>query len=424
MEIIVFDSTAVPATIDLALRDEGHRVQRLARLRDEVAADVVLLDATAWPSDDVTRLAMRLPHAEMIIFVDDLDHALPNESAMALLKPINVDKLLRLMRVIDEARSGVADPRDLLDFETLFCGESPAIVDLLRQVRLFAQSDASVWIHGELGSGRAVVARAIHDRSMRQAGPFVAVNAAAFPGVLLDEHLFGEEGAVQAAVGGTLFLDLVAEVPPATQAQLLRVIDERADIRVMVGDDQQASSGSGRLQRELHQRLKVHELALPPLRERARDLGAIIRRMLDRLRTQGAASPLSAGALKALEAYPFPGNVRELAHALTHAVVLSQGRGIEVRHLPQQIQRQPAEDPLDPDALESLETVAKRFERGYLLRVLRAVGGNRTRAARILNLSRKGLWQKLKAHGIAPEEGREPADDAADISNKGDNSAR
>jgi DNA-binding NtrC family response regulator len=259
---------------------------------------------------------------------------------------------------------------------------------------------------------------------------FMAVNAASFPGDLLEEHLFGglEPLAVRAHAG-SLFIDCVTELAPGVQAKLLRLLEDRhvrirgvdvsIDARIMVGDERRTLNVGGRLRRELYYRLKVHELDLPPLRERARDLGAIIKRMLDRLRSHGHAVPLSSAATRSLEAYPFPGNIRELAHALTHAVVLSQGGQIELEHLPADIQEQArlraADEPIDPASLETLEAVAKRFERDYLLRVLRAVGGNRTRAAKILALSRKGLWQKLKAHGIAASEGRGDGDDDADL---------
>jgi DNA-binding NtrC family response regulator len=338
---------------------------------------------------------------------------------MALLKPLDPNKLVRMVREVDSARSGKTDPRELVDFETLFSGESPAIVELLRQVKLFAQSEAPVWLHGELGTGRAVVARAIHDRSARRARMFMAVNAASLPGDLLEEHLFGgHEPSVRRADGGTLFIDNITELAPGVQGKLLRLLEERrlrlravdhdVDVRVMVGDERRTMNVGGRLRRELYFRLRVHELDLPPLRDRAKDLGSIITRILDRLHRDGHAAPLSSAAMRSLEAYPFPGNIRELADALTHAIILAQGGRIEVEHLPIDIQ---VSAPQTEEELEALDTVAKRFERDYLLRVLRAVGGNRTRAARILQLSRKGLWQKLKAHGIAAEEGR---GDAAD----------
>ncbi|HEY5935368.1 MAG TPA: sigma 54-interacting transcriptional regulator [Kofleriaceae bacterium] len=414
MDILVFESSNTPSNLPQALAAEGHRVKLLAADDGVRSADVLVVDADQWSADAATKLARRLPNAELIFLVGSLDHPLPSEAAMALLKPVDVNKLVRLLRVVDQARTGQTDPRDLLDFETLFSGDSPAIVELLRQVRLLAQSDAPVWLHGELGSGRSVVARAIHDRSARAGKGFLAVNAATFPGDLLEAHLFvGAEPLVQRAQGGSLFIDCVTELAPGVQARLLRLLEDRqlrgfdqpADVRVMVGDERRTLNVGGRLRRELYYRLKVHEVDLPPLRVRARDLTAIIKRMLERLQHDGKQSSLSASALKQLEAYPFPGNIRELAHALTHAAVLAQDGTIEPSHLPVDIQR-PRDEP-DLTSLESLDAVAKRFERDYLLRVLRAVAGNRTRAAKILNLSRKGLWQKLKAHGIAPEEGRD-----------------
>lgn len=245
----------------------------------------------------------------------------------------------------------------------------------------------------------------------------MAVNAASLPGDLLEEHLFGgAEPLARRTDGGTLFIDAVTELSPGVQAKLLRLLEERAlrlrgvdvpiDVRVMVGDERRTLNVGGRLRRELYFHLKVHELELPSLRERARDLHLIIGRMLDRLRNTGTAPLLSSAATRSLEGYPFPGNIRELAYALTHAVVLSRGGRVELEHLPFEIQAHAPTEDLDPDAFESLDVVAKRFERDYLLRVIRAVGGNRTRAAKILSLSRKGLWQKLKAFGIAADEGR------------------
>ena len=429
MQITVLDRGCDVSTITRALVSEGHRVKAVAHHDELIACDVVVVDADAWPEPVITEIAARLPHAELVLLVRSPDVAPTAEAAKTLVKPLEINKLVQLMRVVDDARHGHSDARELLDFETLFAGDSPAIVDVLRRVRLLAQSDAPVWLHGELGSGRAVVARAIHDRSSRQGRMFMALNAASLPGDLLEEHLFGGlEPIALRADGGSLFIDCVTELAPGVQAKLLRLLEDQRlrirgvdvpiNARIMVGDERRTLNVGGRLRRELHYRLKVHEIDLPALRERARDLGAIIRRMLDRLRSGGNAIPLSNAATRSLEAYPFPGNVRELAHALTHAVVLAQGGQIELEHLPADIQEQSrGQDPderIDPTSLETLEAVAKRFERDYLLRALRAVGGNRTRAAKILDLSRKGLWQKLKAHGIAASEGRGEGEDEPD----------
>ncbi len=426
MEIIIFQrADEAPAALRDSLVEAGHEVQLVTQDAPGLWADLVVLDAASWSAAEVRDLAKRLPDTELLFLVASLDDVLPIEDGMALLKPVDTAKLLRLVRLLEEARSGRADPRDLVNFETLFSGDSPAIVDLLRQVRLVAQSDQPVSIYGELGSGRIVIARAIHERCMRQGRAFMAVNAATFPGDQLDHHLFGgAEPSILRADGGTLFIDFVTELSAAVQAKLLRLVeaklitvndvDRAVDVRVMVGDDRTKLKAGGPLRAQLYYHLKVHELDLPPLRERASDLKAIVSRMLHRL-NDGRITSLSAAATKALDGYTFPGNVRELAHALTHAAVLAQGRPIDVSHLPADIQLQAElaepDDALDLETLESLDAVAKRFERTYLLRVLRAVGGNRTRAAKILDLSRKGLWQKLKAHGIDAAEGREEAED-------------
>ncbi len=433
MQIVVFDrdtDSETSSVIRKVLAAEGHQVQVLAGGQLPPSSDLVVLDAAAWTEDAIAELAARTPDAELLLLVDSLDVKRPAESMMALVKPLDATKLVRLVRVVDESRRGQSDPRELVDFETLFSGDSPAIVELLRQVRLLAQSEAPVWLHGELGSGRAVVARAIHDRSARRDRMFMAVNAFSFPGDLLEEHLFvGDEPLIQRADGGTLFIDSVTGLAPGVQAKLLRLVEERRlrlrggdrqlDVRVMVGDERRSLNVGGRLRRELYHLLRVHEIDLPPLRARARDLGAIIARMLDRLRSDGRTPLLSSAATRALEAYAFPGNIRELAHALVHATVLAQGGRIEIQHLPPELQKlSPLPDPddaVDPDSLETLDTVVKRVERDYLLRVLRAVGGNRTRAAKILSLSRKGLWQKLKAHGIPAEEGRGDSEEDLEI---------
>jgi DNA-binding NtrC family response regulator len=422
LEIVVLHAVDA-ARIVQTLAAEGHRVELAPQIATCRACDLVIVDTAAHDGAAIGELAGRLPASELLLLVDDLDTKLVSGAAMALVKPVDLNKLVRLVRIVDEARRGERDPRDLVDFETLFRGDSPLILELLRRVRLLADSDGPVWLHGELGSGRSVVARAIHDRSRRRDKPFLAVNAAVFPGDLLEEHLFGGVDCPALRLdGGTLFIDAVTELAPGVQAKLLRIVEERRlrlrgidhwlDVRAMVGDERRTLNVGGRLRRELHVALRVHELDLPPLRERAGDLRGIITHILERLRIGGPATMLTGDAIRALEGYSFPGNMRELVHALAHAAVLARGGPIDVEHLPADIQQASAAAAAhDPGSLESLDAVAKRFERDYLLRVLRAVGGNRTRAAKILELSRKGLWQKLKAHGIAADEGRPDGDE-------------
>jgi DNA-binding NtrC family response regulator len=307
----------------------------------------------------------------------------------------------------------------LIDLTTLLLGDSPPIVELRRRLALVAAVDAPVWLHGEVGTGRALIAREIHDRSARSSRMFMPVNAVSLPGDQLEERLFGgTEPAVRNADGGTLFIDGVSELAPGVQAKLMRLIEDRrvrlrgtdhpVDVRVIVADERRSMNVGGRLRRELYYVLRTNELDLPPLRERPRDIPAILARILDQL-----GATLSAPARRCLEAYAYPGNLRELADAVAHAHLVAGGGPIALEHLPGDVRDAERERTVSDEAtdtsdesFEPLEEVTRRFEREYMLRVLRSVGGNRTRAATILGLSRKGLWQKLKAHGVPAEEGR------------------
>ncbi|HEY5925674.1 MAG TPA: sigma 54-interacting transcriptional regulator, partial [Kofleriaceae bacterium] len=303
------------------------------------------------------------------------------------------------------------EPIDLVAYETVFAGDSPQIRDLVRRVRLVARSEAPVWVYGDDGSGRTIIARAIHDRSSRRKHPFIALNTAAHSDDSLARLLFhSESAAVVAARQGTLFLERIASAGPITQRELVHFVERDKDgqsPRIIVGMQRTATDAAEPppLTSELYFRLKVLEVEIPPLRDRARDLEHIVGRMLERL-VPGGKHVVAADTMRVLERYTFPGNLLELAHALNHAYVLAAGSAIEPQHLPHSIRRAGLDGGLVASSaeLEALDVVAKRFERDYLLQVLRNVSGNRSRAAEILGLSRKGLWGKLKAHGISDDD--------------------
>jgi DNA-binding NtrC family response regulator len=306
------------------------------------------------------------------------------------------------------------EPVDLVAYETLFAGDSPQIRDLLRKLRLVARSDAPVWVFGDDGSGRSIIARAIHDRSGRRTQPFLAFNCASYTDDDLWRRLFeGDDAAIHAARTGTIFIERISSSGPHTQRELMKHLEGRqadgANPRLLIGieRDKVADGAQHFTSTDLFYRLKVLEIEIPSLRERARDLEQIVGRMLVRLAPDGETPAVASDTMRLLERYGFPGNLLELAHALTHAYVLARGDAIQPQHLPISI-RQAASDgeqaqQLDGE-LEALDVVAKRFERDYLLRVLRSVAGNRGRAAEILGLSRKGLWGKLKAHSLSDDD--------------------
>jgi DNA-binding NtrC family response regulator len=267
--------------------------------------------------------------------------------------------------------------------------------------------------------------------------PFVEVDGARLPAEQLDEELFGRSqadggaraaSAVERAHRGTLFVAGFDTASLAVQAKLLRLLDDgvlhpagtarriKVDVRVIGAGPAQLEQrvADGTVLPDLYYRMSSMEIALPPLRQRKADLRALVDCVLERLGRGGhgdGAKKLSPGAWSVLSAYEFPDNVRELVAALVRGVLLAgDDAEIGLQHLPPNLRapapgKGAADEPARP-ALGSLDDAAKSFERDFLVRVLASAGGNRTRAAQLLGLSRKGLWQKLRAHGIPASEGR------------------
>jgi DNA-binding NtrC family response regulator len=298
---------------------------------------------------------------------------------------------------------------------------------LFDRIKKFAASDAPVLITGESGTGKELIARALHQQSRQAAGPFVAVSCAAVPETLLEAELFGHErgaftgavrkraGRFQAADHGTLFLDEVGEIPLAGQVKLLRVLQEgvfeplgtnvsvSVQVRVVSAShrDLKALVDQGRFRDDLYYRLNILELAIPPLRTRREDIPTLVDYFIQ---PYGAGQPIgvTAEALAALEAYPYPGNVRELEHVIQQAVVLADGGAIDVQHLPAEMTGLPtaASPAYSGGGLLPLAQALDEFERAYLNRALAEAGGVKHLAAESLGISRKSLWQKLQKHGL------------------------
>jgi two-component system response regulator HydG len=308
-------------------------------------------------------------------------------------------------------------------FEPLV-GESSAIrkvYDLLARV---AESEASALITGESGTGKEVVARALHAQSRRKDGPFVAINCSAVPEALIESELFGHVrgaftdareahmGLFKQAHGGTLFLDEIGDMPLSLQPKLLRVLQERrvrpvggtteqpVDVRIVAATnrDLETAIEEGRLREDLYFRLNVVNIALPPLRARAGDVLVLAQHFLKQFagRTSKAVRGIAAMAAEKLVAYSWPGNVRELQNCIERAVTLARFEEITVDDLPEKIVAYTPSYMVvagdDPSELAPLEEI----ERRYVLRVLEAVGGNKSVAARVLGIERKTLYRKLE----------------------------
>ena len=304
--------------------------------------------------------------------------------------------------------------------------------DVLTQATRVSQTETTVLLTGESGTGKEVVARFIHNGSKRSNGPFIAINCAALPDQLLESELFGHErgaftGAVQAkpgrieqANGGVLFLDEVGEMAPAVQAKVLRVLEQReflrlggtrllrADIRVIAATnrDLMAAIRRGEFREDLYYRLGVFEIMLPPLRERPEDILELADGFLDEI-GQSVGRPaagLARDARDQLAAYHWPGNVRELRNAIERAVILADGGLIRSEHLPVTTPRPAAASSSDPNGGSTLPAGGvnlEAIERSLVVKALTQARHNKTRAAKLLGLTRAQLYTRIEKYGLA-----------------------
>jgi len=348
-------------------------------------------------------------------------------SSLAVLCGMAIENRRHLERLTRDRERLEEENRRLLD-ETgrsaagrLFVGDSPAARNVLDLVGRVAPSRTSVLLTGESGTGKELVARMIHARSDRSQKPFVAINCAALPETLLESELFGIErgvatgvearsGRFEVAQGGTLFLDEVGDMPLSLQAKLLRVLQEREiervggrrripiDVRVLAATNARLASkiARGEFREDLYYRLRVVEIVLPPLRERREDIPKLVRHFLERFAArEGRPAPtLDREAYAALLAHDFAGNIRELENLLEGATALSQGGSIrreDLQWLPARVSAGRAGETAGP--LEEVPNL-RALEERHIQRVLRSVGGNKSRAARLLGISRRTLYRK------------------------------
>jgi len=310
---------------------------------------------------------------------------------------------------------------------------------LYRLLTRVADSEMSVLITGANGTGKELVARALHKQSRRRDGPFVAVNCAAVPEALLESELFGHlrgaftdagaarKGLFLDASGGTLFLDEIAELPLELQPKLLRALEERSirplggttevpfDVRLVTATNRDLDEAieQGRFREDLFFRINVIEIPVPPLSARGADVLLLAQHFLQgaAVRAGKSVRGITRPAAEKLTSYSWPGNVRELRNAIERAVTLTNHEEILVDDLPERIRAYRKTDLLigaeDPSELARLEDV----ERRYILHVLKSVGGNRTQAARILGLDRKTLYRRLRQYERSERARTEPDDD-------------
>ena len=422
--LVVDDEQGVRAALGQLLEFEGYEVRSAAGADKALAAigewrpDLVFLDVKMAGMDGLEALK-EIRHrdpAALVVMISG--HATIQTAVEAtqlgaydiLEKPLDTDRILVLLRNALEHRAlreEVSTLRERIESRYEIVGTSFVIRSLLEQIETVGATPARVLISGENGTGKELVARALHRRSTRASEPFIEVNCAAIPGELIESELFGHmrgsfTGAVQdrpgkfeQADGGTLFLDEIGDMSVAAQAKVLRVLQDgevtriggakrlKIDVRVLAATNRPLAAlvGEGRFRADLFYRLQVLTLSLPSLRERSDELPALASAFLPR------GARLSAGALRAMERYAWPGNVRELKNTLWRAALLAEGAAIDAKHLglPQSVPAAPA----GPVTLDEAERRAIR-------EALRFTAGNKVQAARVLGIARSTLLEKLK----------------------------
>lgn len=306
-------------------------------------------------------------------------------------------------------------------------GQTPKIQEVLQTIKKIAPTDSTVLVTGETGVGKELVAREIHSRSQRREYPFVKVNCAAIPETLLESELFGyEKGAFTGAVAnkpgrfelahkGTIFLDEIGEMPLHLQAKLLGVIQDksfervggvktiRVDIRIIAATNQDLHSAiqAGRFRSDLFYRLNVVPIYIPPLRERKEDLILLVDYFLKKFSTKykKRVEGVSAEMMASFSQYHWPGNIRELENVLERMVLMSESDTLTLTELPAEI-RGTTQTVEAPTLKEKVETISHLTEKQMIIEALNKMGQNRTRAARLLGISRRTLQNKIKEYGL------------------------
>lgn len=458
--LIIDDEENIRKSLLGILQDEGYRVllaadgnAGLSQLREE-SADLILLDIWMPGIDGLETLQkIREMNPEQLVIMMS-GHGTIETAVKAtrlgaydfIEKPLSLEKVLlslqnalRVNNLIEENRS----LKEQLGKDSEMIGESPAIRDLKAQISIAAPTSGWVLITGENGTGKELVARAIHHLSKRRDKPFVEVNCAAIPEELIESELFGHErgsftgataqrrGKFDLAHEGTLFLDEIADMSLKTQAKVLRILQERkfervggsrtidVDVRVIAATNKNLETeiSAGRFREDLYYRLNVIPFHVPPLRERSRDIPRLAESFLS-LFCQQEGRPLkrfSEAALQSLCAYPWPGNVRELKNIVERLVIMSPDQLITEAHLPAifttatRIAHLLESDENDSEGLggesSTLRAARDEFEKEFILQKLKEYDWNISRTADAIEIERSNLHRKMKAYGIEPKKG-------------------
>ncbi len=439
--LIIEDEKLMRVTIEDSLKAAGYHVIACENGLDGLVAfksgscDIVVTDIRLPDTSgiDVLRDVARTSDVPVIVMtafgtIKDAVEAMKLGAFDYITKPFALDEFRMLIeRALEMKRLREDNIRLRKDISRYFCfpnliGESAAMKRVFSVIERVAAADSTVLILGESGTGKELVATTIHYQSARKDKPIIKVNCAALPEALIESELFGhEKGAFTGAVkrkpgrfelanGGTIFLDEVGDMPLSTQSKLLRVIQEktfervggteslRIDVRLLTATNRNLEDEvkAGRFREDLYYRLNVIPVVIPPLRERKEDIPALVEFALGKCRgSQGRKARFSREAMHALLQYDFPGNVRELENIVERVTTLAASDVIEKEDMPSFVFKG-----LDVTTFPILAEVAAEAEKEHIIRALGIAQGNKTRAADMLGISRKTLWEKMNTYGL------------------------
>ena len=447
--LVVDDEPSHRQMIEAVLSAEGYEIEQAGNGQAAIDAiaekfyDLVIMDIRMPEIGGIEALKQIKsisPGIPIIIMtayasVGTAVDALKSGASDYLTKPLDIEELkilvaktIRFHQLEEENIYLKERLNDLFDFSSII-GQSPAMNKLFETMALVAPSEATVLIVGESGTGKELIANAIHQNSHRKDRPFIKVNCAALPETLLESELFGHEkgaftgaiarkqGRFQLAHQSSIFLDEIAEMTPATQAKILRVLQERefepigstqtikVDTRVIAATNKNLEEEivDDRFREDLYYRLNVVTLDVPPLRERREDIPHLVDFFLKQYaeKNRRLIQGFTPKATDLLMRYDWPGNVRELENIIERAVIMSRGEVIIPLEFPNNIQNLD-EGLKDPQINLKPGRSLKEVEKEMILRTLEETGGNRTHAARILGITRRTLQLRLKDYGINP----------------------
>jgi two-component system NtrC family response regulator len=447
--LVVDDEDKIRKTLGQALRADGHEVieapsARIAlRLLADRTVDVLLVDnlmpdmtglelirelAAGTPDSERPQILIMTAHAT----VERAIEAMKLGALDFLQKPFEIDELLVVVRRALEHQRLRTQHRYLISEQAEefnhygIVGRSRSMEDVIRKAELVSETKSTVLITGDTGTGKELVARAIHARSAQRDMPLIKVSCAAIPDTLLESELFGHErgaftgavaqkaGKFELAHGGTLFLDEIGDMELATQAKVLRVLEDRelfrvgatksirVDVRIVAATNKNMEEAvrNKEVREDLYHRLNVFPIFLPPLRDRVEDIPLLVEHFLQQIQQDASKTiiGIAPDAMERLLTYSWPGNVRELRNCIERAMIMAEGDIIQIEDLPLRFTAAPTA-PVRPNG-KDLDSRLAEFERQWIVEALKEVQGVQAHAAKLLGITERSLWYRVKKLGL------------------------